>query len=366
MSYAFHAVDVSTFDVNIALEPLLVPQAEAVQAPLWFLVNPQGYQKQYEKGVIVKTDSFRIRPLTKWILERNHFWHGYRQLCFASTLSAWNLQLPFVCKPLPTAAIRVDTSRLGPLAEGVQVKAGVSVLLSALGWSNLLRIRLEGKVPAEHLPELLRKLRDLDTQPFLFGGRPCSLPEIFKQLTRIIKNEIYSREKPPASLLPVRQHRVVSILDFEGQPKAFRWPVRGAMKMNDAEEALMHGIIYARPVCSEEAREQKVTVTRYDGTCFALTEFDHGTLLFMQELRARQGHAALKCLGANLRHCTLTLLTRHWFYKYAALPNWRSPLVEEMRKDARTVLELLPEFYRNPFCRNFCEHHSSIKRDAAA
>src|SRR5882724_4496202 len=122
----FQGIDLFVFDLHTTIAPLA--HSDSLQVPFRFLVEPDGYRKQYLDGQPSLTKSFDIHPLSKHSQSKNHFWKNYLGLFPAATPHVSRMQAPFICslrQPLLTLA--------GNLGFAGTVRP--RIYLSALGWS---------------------------------------------------------------------------------------------------------------------------------------------------------------------------------------------------------------------------------------
>jgi hypothetical protein len=368
MDYVFNSVEIFEFDIRVAVQPLLLPETKAVQSQCLFLVQKDNYRTQYQQKNGIRTATFKIRPLTDRVLKRNHFWRRYKEIWLNNgSPDYWRLQMPFLCKPSTTIRLNLKELEL----EGASIQGSVEprIFLSALGWSVNLHFRLQGRMEPAQLVSFIGRLRNRNIYPLLVDGKEKTLGGTHGFLSDYIRNEIYSQENPPADILKLPRHLVVSISRFDGPKRLYRKRFHDKpelMEMTDEDRALIHSIVYGRPVSNEEAIEQKVSLTQFDDANFALTEFDHGTLLFMQEAAAigsvDRSEASLKCLCWNIQTCSMMILTWLSFYEIAARYGNLSPKVQDLRNGVQHTLQELRDRYTNKVCQTFYLNYGPLQK----
>ena len=125
----------------------------------------------------------------------------------------------------------------------------------------------------------------------------------------------------------------------------------------------MHSILRGRDVTVPEVirleREKKFLQVDFIGPDFALTYFDHGTLVFLQraslkgtELSQRK-RRAVTCHAANIRNYSLMTLALHRFYADTAKYSGKKDKIDLLRDSIAKSLAELPYQYTNPFCKAF-------------
>jgi hypothetical protein len=355
MAYTVHEADIYLFDIHTTIKPLLVPKA--VQDQLSFLVDPKRYQEQYKAEQVVKTDTFCIRPLTKRVFVRDHFWHYYKEIWLDEDVpNYWKLQTPFLYDPIKTQ-VKLAAEELDFHTEVQRF-----IYLSAIGWATNLQINIKGDIdPGDQLVQFVGQLLDRDTTLFRLEGQEMNLSGIFKAISDQLRKDVYKPNYLPVDKLKIARHCVLSLTQATGSVRHYdrddEW-LTGEDTMADTDRALMHSLLYGRSISVQEfaEREQKkeyiVTKFGYGSSEFALTDFRRGTLLFMQDsANISSRRASLRCLASNIRRCSIMTLLLPHFYDESARYAKENTMIANLRESIKTTLKELPSYYTNKFCR---------------
>lgn len=372
MTYVFRRLDITWFDVHIALRPLEVPESQAVQEACRFLVRGKEYGERYASQTATETPHFRIRPLSPRELGWGHFWKSYSQTWWRNGKpDYWKLQLPFLCKL--RQPIRLDRKAAGLPPDAVHACVVPEVFLSALGWSVNIKVQLSGRIEINALIAFLDRLRDPKCRAFIVDGRNRSLPEAQESISQMLVDDVYAdvyvQQNGLAGILMVHRHMVVSVTDFEGPRQPYRSTWRdqsGSDEMNAGDRALMQSILHMRPVSVEEAAKQQIAHTPFDHANFAISNFDHGTLLFMQDMAKRdvaeKSQRSLHCLDRNV--CRFSMMILMWMRFYGATEDRTEPKLRTLRGFAPRTLKELSETYINSVCQTFFRNHKGLRKVA--
>ena len=358
MAYVFHEVDIHAFDVHTTTKALLNP---AVTQPAFrFLTNAADYRKQHKSGVVLKTPNFVVNPVTGRSLKRNRFWKYYKDIWTAGgEPDYWKLQMPFFCDP------GRDLVQLIVNTPGFTGKVRPIVCLSAVGWSANLHISLKGNIQPSQLRDLVGSLQGQAAKPFTLKGNNRGLSEVFKHLSDQIRKDVYLPQHQSGDMPKVARYLVVSIARFTGPKKSYRSGATGAMI--DSDRALMFGLLYGRnikvPEWAKKDGDRSVMLTGFKDTSFALTDFQQGTLLFMQESALKpERRAALGCFGSNFSSCSMMTLIITNFYHDSARYSSESPVIKSLRNDIKTTLKELPNRYKNAVYRTFHMKYGPLQK----
>ncbi len=123
-------------------------------------------------------------------------------------------------------------------------------------------------------------------------------------------------------------------------------------------------MLKGRPVSFAEAinleNEKKFLLTPfYNGPDFAISYFDYGTLLFMQQSavagldQTRAVRSKTRCHASNIRNYLILTLDLYNFARDAKQIAATNAKVKALRKDAQVTLQEIPKRYNNPFCQSF-------------
>jgi hypothetical protein len=321
---------------------------DCFQAGFEFIAQPDGYRQRYKDGLATLTPSFNFHPLSGKLRKHNQFWKNYLPL---QDSDYWELQLPFVCsfKRRPVAL------HLEGASFGGSVKA--HIYLSALGWSSNLDIHLTGDIRLPQLRDFIGALRGI--QPALPGGaslllktedgdwQPVSLSEIFAHFRALLLAEIYSPDSPPHAIRHEERQFVISLAEFDGPITSFRQTPRGE-GMTEADRAMLYSVLRGRSfdVASfrKEIIAQPVTVTAFaDRQDFMLTNFDYGTLMFLQQGARKQSGARgpLRCFASNVRSFACVTWMLYYFYQDSQQAATESATIAALRSAVKADLQQL-------------------------
>jgi hypothetical protein len=231
MNYTFHSVKLSIFDLHIALRPLLLPESEAVNDSLRFLVEREGYQDYYNQNA--STDSFSIVSLGKSAVRGNKFWQVYTKIHWLNTTpDFWNLQIPFVARP--KMKVLCNDSALKLSERGIQATVEPEIFIAGIGWTTSINIHLEGKIDPYYLIELIAcfrtgrsRLSEQDVYPFLVqngsSSEPMRLDQLYTFIADRLRKELYNVQRnSPNDKRVIERYHVISIKKYEGEPLLYR------------------------------------------------------------------------------------------------------------------------------------------------
>lgn len=374
---SINAINISVFDIHTTILPLLLPETEAIQSKFRFLIYPDWYRTKYNEQKKEETKTFQINPLTKDNLQYNHFWKHYQRICrYNNFPDYWMLQLPFILKPIKNF-ISLDLSKLfnkKVLSEENitlgKIEPKLTIFLSSIGWSTNINIYLKDNFDSQQLINIIHNLRERDVRPFLVDQKNLSLSELYQYCSSLLRQEIYSSENSIPDILTIKRHFVISIEEFEGQVKlyhSFGYHDKNIPKMKNEERAFIHSIIYGRDISIDEFKTQRVSLTPFNDANFAVTEFEHGTLLFMQDLIKKahlDSHRSNKlvCLNGNIQVCSIILLLWIQFYKKARQRKYLGRKAKALYDNIPSTLNLLPVYYTNKFCQTFYKGHKGLQK----
>jgi hypothetical protein len=110
--------------------------------------------------------------------------------------------------------------------------------------------------------------------------------------------------------------------------------------------------------------QKQFLLTQFSDINFAISYFDIGSLLFMQdtsldaEAQGRAAKSKMKCHSMNIRHYLLTTLSLYNFYRDSKKAAAQSTKIKSLRDDVAVTLQEIPKRYVNPFCKSF---HANFK-----
>jgi hypothetical protein len=352
MSYEFQAVDLSIFDYHLMRDPLI--NANTIQPQFNFLTDAASYNQQYRQAQRIHTAQLSVRPLNWRMLTYHHFWKYYQTIWPEDgTYNFWKLQMPFVCKPTQTQVRLVTGS-----ANFVGTVRPV-IFLSAIGWSTNLDIHLSGAMRPAQVQEFVRQLPSKEASVFEVNGQRKSLPDVFAFFADMVKKDIYT--VAAIDWLKIMRHLIITLSQFTGEIGYYQSGRPGDKQLTAANRALLHSIwrgatIGASGVIKLE-NEKKFLLTRYySGPDFALTDFDYGTLLFMQQTAGNQfepgesPRGKMKCHSSNIRNYLIMTLALRSFYRDTKKDAVTNQKIKDLRESISATLSNIPNRYHNPFC----------------
>jgi hypothetical protein len=198
--------------------------------------------------------------------------------------------------------------------------------------------------------------------------------QIHQYLANKLRSEVFQTQwNSPADILSIPRYSVISIKKYEGTPLLYkRLPhdKSETNKMKVSEQLLMHSLVYGRLLRREKTLEQienpQILYTQFSDTNFALTEFNHGTLHFMQEFSRNPelSEKKLDCMGNNI--CTFLrmvfILYHSYTYTMALQDSQLSIKANALFKDnIKHHIEELYRRYKNKFCYDFYRNHGGLK-----
>jgi hypothetical protein len=362
MSYEFQAVDLSVFDFHLMRDPLL--NASAIQPQFNFLTGENGYNEQYQQGAAILTANLSVRPLNWRMLTYHHFWKYYQTIWPKDeTYNFWKLQMPFICK-LTNTQIKLVTG--SPDFDGT-VRS--TVYLSAMGWSTNLDIHLRGKMKPAQLQAFVHQLPSKGASVFEVDGQRMPLPDVFKFIAQMVRQNIYGTKAIDS--LGIMRHLIITLSQFTGGIAYYGAGPSGAKQMTAADRAMIHsiwrGATVSVPQVIKMENEKKFLLTKYyTGPDFALTDFDYGTLLFMQQTAGQEfgggqsPRGKMRCHSSNIRNYLIMSLDLLSFYRGTKQNEAGNPVIKALREHIKSTLSDIPHRYRNPFCQAFHTKHGNL------
>jgi hypothetical protein len=360
MPYQFQRVEIRAFDFHLLLAPL----AGGIQpkAAFNYLVDPNLYNQQYGAVAQTKTTNLSVAPLNWRTLNFHHFWKHYQtiQSAGAGKYDFWKLQMPFVGKI--QGAIQLISG--SPNINGT-VSAGI--FLSAIGWSTNVNVSIEGQLTTAQLSDFVSKLSNKPTALFAVSGKQLTLPELFEYVGKVVLSEVYE----PKSIDTLKIKRQLIVCPFEATGPVAHYPAGqvGTKRISTADRASLHSIIQGAPVSFGDVGnlEMKSLVTQFhNGPDFALTYFDKGTLLFMQDTAIAGGayrralQSKLDCLLTNMRNYLVITLDLYNFCQATANNPNLDAKTKALRSDLVFSLKAIPQHYDNHFCQSFHTNFTPI------
>jgi hypothetical protein len=355
MPYQFQRVEIRAFDFHLMLAPLA--GGTQPKAALNYLVDPNLYNQQYNAGTQTKTANLSFSPLNWRTLNFHHFWKYYQtiQPAGGGKYDFWKLQMPLIGKVNNPINLISGSPNVNGTAEA-------SIFLSAIGWSTNLNISIAGQLTTPQLSEFVGKLSNKPAALFEIAGKQLTLPGLFEYLGSTVLSEVYE----PKSIDAIKIKRQLIVCPFEATGPVAHYPAGqvGAKRISTADRASLHSIIQGIPVSFADVgnleNEKKFLLTQFhDGPDFALTYFDKGTLLFMQDTAIGGGayrhtlQSKLDCLLTNIRnYLVITLDLYNFCLATANNPNLDAK-TKALRSDLVFTVKAIPQSYSNHFCQSF-------------
>jgi hypothetical protein len=360
MPYQFQRVDICAFDFHLMLAPLA--GGTPTKASFNYLVDPTLYNQQYSAGSQTNTANLSFSPLDWRTLTYHHFWKYYQtiQAAAGGKYDFWKLQMPFIGR------IK-DQIKLVSGSPNITGAVIPTIFLSGIGWSTNLNIRIAGQLTSAQLSDFVGKLANKGASLFEIEGQRLTLPQVFEYVGNTVLTEVYE----PKSIDAIKIKRQLIVCPFEATGPVAPYPAgqTGAKRISTADRASLHSILLGVPVSFADVRnfenERRFLLTQfYNGPDFALTYFEKGTLLFMQDTAIAGGayrralQAKLECLLSNIRnYLVITLDLYNFCLATANNPNLDAK-TKALRSDLIFSLQSIPKNYSNHFCQSF---HANFK-----
>lgn len=375
MTYNFKKVDINLYDVYTAVRPIL--DSAIMNEEFKFLVVEQLYNEKYKLNEFT-AGKHTIKSFNEESIEKNHFWSNY--ITNDDTVDngdSFKLQLPFTFIP-KDFDLKINTDGFGFNAE-----VETFVYVNSLGWSSQLRIHLTGKdntvFSSGQLQKFISSLRNKDTNdlPFILNGEKHKRFEVFKKLGELIAGDIYAADKKAGNQFSVAYKYIICPKDCSEPAKYYNSKV--AKKNADISETKMDiilsdkdrmellSILYGEEIDSGNylKYENGTLLTWFRGKDFSLTDFDLGTLLFMQDSFSDEDESESKmfCLSSNMNSCTtMNLMLLNFHRRGTKLSSEDKKFIEFLDR-TKYLLNHIPQAYKNRYCISYYTNHGSLKED---
>lgn len=372
--YMFQTVYLQAFDLHIVTQPL--GDITMLQDDCRFLADPILYQQSYLNSSQLRSKRLSIAPFAKRNFTYNHFWNFYGSIKHQLQQQEpdyWRLQVPFKCRLL-----KWD---LKVILEGAKFEVTVrpEIEVSALGWSTSLKFRLAGEISVEQLTEFVGKLRGKatagDANILELNGTRLPLWKVFRAVQEEMFGEVYSGQNPPQETRVLDRYIIVCPARFTGPLKSFK-DEYASNPMSGEECASFLGMLYGEPVAEERFEQEysarKFTVVQFHNYLqdFALSEFDKGTLLFMQKTaqaaeKYPRASRRLDCFSSNVGAIVMMIRSLHYFYKCAYVRKYAgtNAVIGPLFKGVTTDLSELCQGYQHDFSKFMFSNFSSLPQD---
>jgi hypothetical protein len=358
MAYEFYEIDMFAFDVHFTLKPLSV--VDLVQEDFRFLVDAGSYAKQYLANAPIETKRFTIKPLNPRERKRDKFWKYYGASSQAAASDAWGLQLPFVCRSKTVVT-------LGSQPKSFMVSLKPVIYLLPLGWSTNMEFSIEGSTDLDELVSFVGAIRSASKRPFIVNQKEYSLSKLFEMLAVQLKKDIFVNPDSAEDVTKTPRHLVISLAQFSGPPvRRYRPEYASDARMPDADRALMHSILLGEkimiPDLAEKESGKTFTLTQFGGANFAISYFDIGTLLFMQEeARPEQNRReSIRCMASNIRKFSMSSFALVAFHEELADIINPDPTIAALQQIMKRRLSELPKRYNNALCKTWYQNYGRL------
>jgi hypothetical protein len=358
MAYEFHEIDMFAFDVHFTLKPLST--VELLQEDFRFLGDAGLYAKQYLADTPIETKSFTIKRLNPRERKRDKFWKYYGISSQPASADAWGLQLPFVCRSKTVVT-------LGSKPKSFVVSLKPVIYLLPLGWSTNMEFSIKGNTDVDELISFVGAIRSASKRPFKVNQKEYSLSKLFEILAVQLKKDIFVNPDSAEDLTKTPRHIVISLAQFSGPPvRPYRPQYSSEARMPDADRALMHSILLGEKIMIPDLAEKELgktfTLTQFGGANFAISYFDIGTLLFMQEeaVPEQNRRESLRCMASNIRKFSMSSFALLAFHAELADIVNPDPTIAALQQIMKIRLSELPKRYNNALCKTWYQNYGRL------
>jgi hypothetical protein len=350
MSLSFARAEIRLFDLHLCLPPLLDPTL--FTPDFAFLADRVAYMERFLTLPELDRPHLVVRSLRRE-LRRSRFWDRYGSILVPELAAAesqvWDLQVPLRVRPKGLDLF---------YSPDPSARLGASAFLFPGGWSSQLVLSL----PGPHTLDSLRaKVSDLlHGEPFRLASAPRRLSQIFAELAGRLREDMHGGRVRTTPALA--RHVVIELLSRGEVPTLVP---SGAGSMSDADRARLHGALLGTVIGIPEliARERahSFLCTPFSNGDFALTYFEHGTLLSLSNtvLHGKNATSA-ECLAGNILACTLMAQFLATFLKAAQDFAASDIRIAALCRAAGSALRQLPKVYDNDFCHGLFENHGTL------
>jgi hypothetical protein len=351
----FKDIDILLFDFHLDFRPLFFP--DRLKPDFAFLSDPDLYHQKQSRGLVFAAGGLEVHPVSLRARKRNRFWSRYTASVAPPAITDWHFQTPFGIRPPTNVDCKV------PQGSG---KLRSMIHVNSLGWSTRLELALSGNLDLDFLQGLTTSILNKE-KIFAIQGQPQHLNNLLNHFGKLWQASAYKNPgEPPVDTLPVQRHMIVSVGRFEGAAKSYIQKAGAEEWMTAADRAKLHGVLLGRPFAIQELREgpeQKYLYTQFgDSTNFALSYFDQGSLIFMQDEAAEKTgtkarRKSLGCLARNLSDFSCLALSLDSVLNH---PREDTPL-KELKVALRHCLKLVGSSYTNEFCKTWFLKHELLR-----
>ncbi|MGB8193295.1 MAG: hypothetical protein WCF67_15300 [Chitinophagaceae bacterium] len=362
MAYSFKHVTIYLFDINPAILLLEENSKGYCQTNFAFLENAEDYRNKYLANQPIETPAFIFSCLPNFDIDKSHFWKQFGRIKPKDGQpDFWSLQMPFVGR-------YKQQVELDHKLEGVAITVRPSIYLSTLGWSVNLKIDLRGNIKKTDLVSLIGWLSRGDGRSFSFriGSDAMDKKQCFRSFNNLIAEEVYKNGTRPVPGMKIINQFVISINSFEGDIIPYD-------EMPSYEEALMRSILFGRqvevPELENDKRKYPLTVTQISTNLvnFALTNFEQGSLIFLQREAKMRGpedkehKRKVTCFAENCKNCLMMSYLFWQFYTQSGTSAGVNDLAA-LKTSIPQTLKLIPQMYTSAFCKNLFLQHKGLAK----
>jgi hypothetical protein len=344
------------FDVHFTLKPLIT--AALLRENFRFLVDADLYSKQYVMAP-TETKNFTISPISPRERKREHFWKYYGSSSLIAFSDVWALQLPFVCRPKNVVTLAMQPSNF-------TVSLYPVIYLFPLGWSTNIECCVEGEIDENELISFIGKIRSAGERPLKFNQKEYSVSKFFEALAMQLKTDIFLNPSSAEDVAKTPRHMVISLSQFNGPIEQYRSRYTEDDRMPDADRALMHSILLGQkiaiPDLAGKESGKKFMLTQFAGASFAISYFDIGTLLFMQEQAEpeKNRRESIRCMATNIRNFSMSSFALLAFYEELADIENPDSKITALQQIMKRRLSELPKRYNNALCRAWYQNYRRL------
>lgn len=355
MDESFQTIQVDLFDLHTSLKPV---DSKAVAAELKFLVDPTLYRQAYAAGQKVSTQTFEIAPLHPITIKKHLFWSGYAATATGADPDPWAIQMPFICRPGKTA-VSLETP------EGLKATVTASVYLFALGWSTQLEFSfIKQKVSWDALFQLSAAIHS-GKKIFRVDGRESGISDVFRWFSSKLTGECFQGFQKSNDMIRLPRYMVMALANHSEPAEAYQ--PGSETGMPPATRARFHSLLLGEKkeagdvIRTEQGQSLGFLLNRMRNLDFAITYFNEGTLLVLQDALSSKDEQVFFCLTSNIKN--FLLMVNVWLafqYELQRLaPGQVSADLALIKPDFQ--LRDLKERYRTPFCRAYYAVHNGLK-----
>jgi hypothetical protein len=254
---------------------------------------------------------------------------------------------------------------------GIRAFARPVTYLFPFGWSNTIEMSLQGNMSPAIVQQFVASLRKPKAGPFQLQGKSLGLSAVFAEYSNRLKKACFVEEMTAADLRRLDRYIIVSLSKFTGSVAPYK-PRNGiGPVMPAADKATLHSLLLGETVPMAQIAaaggadpgSSNFLLTRYQDSGFAISYFERGTLLFLQDTASvAKKPEVLRCFSSNILLCLMMMRSLLGFYSY---PDTQSAdpksLLGQTRDTAKQQLLAIPSKYTNPLCQTWFQYYGPWK-----